>query len=73
LATVAVKLEEGDPPVLSAPAIPLGNSKLTSVAALARMAARLQPLRLRLMAPIPRESVLPYLPWGKHSTWSLLS
>jgi hypothetical protein len=85
LATVAEK-PEGDPPVLSALLIPLGSSRLTSVTALTRTAARRQarvpprraPRGARARAPIlseafPRETALPYLPSGKHSTWSLLS
>ena len=85
-ATVAAKLEGGDPLTLSALLIPLGSSRLTSVTALARAAARRQahcpPRRVprcpRARAPIPpepfpRETALPHLPSGKHSTWTLLS
>src|SRR5258708_12460954 len=58
-------------PAGSALPIPAGSAKLASVAAQARTAAR--PHARRAPLRIPRESALPYLPWGKNSTWSLLS
>src|ERR1700730_13577274 len=58
-------------PAGSALPIPADNAKLASVPAQARTAAR--PHARRAPLRIPRESALPYLPWGKNSTWSLLS
>src|SRR5260221_7139720 len=69
-ATVACRLP-GVPSPGSALPIPAGSAKLASVAAQTRTATL--PHARRAFLRIPREPALPYLPWGKNSTWSLQS